>query len=283
MRVQARDHLGRKSEIPWVRVYSPGRSRSATEGWYVVYLFDALGTTVHLTLTQGSTHVINGEYRPRPRRELRLRVDWARNVLADQLVTAFSYPVDAIPAETVLERDLAHMLSMLSALYLEVDLPGEPSPEVADAIAASERSAGRRGGQGMRLTAAEKTAIEQRAVTVASKHLRGLEYRVEDVGARESYDLAATRGDERLFVEVKGTTSRWGPDSEVILTRNEVLLHEREYPNTMLAVVSSIALRRGTASTAPTASGGTLHVVHPWRVVRENLTPLTYRYLVDER
>ncbi|MEV0678197.1 DUF3578 domain-containing protein [Actinosynnema sp. NPDC050436] len=307
LQVQARDHMGRKSEIPWVRVYSPEHSRSATEGWYVVYLFDAYGTSVHLTLMQGSTHVVNGEYRPRPDSELRLRVDWARTALADHLevrldrvddftlpsrkrklgqayeagmVTAFSYAVGAIPEETVLERDLAHMLSMLSALYLRVDLPGEPSPEVADAIVASERSAGRRSGQGMRLTAPEKSAVEQRAVAVAAGHLRELGYRVRDVGARESYDLDATRGEEHLFVEVKGTTSRWGPDSEVILTRNEVELHEREYPNTMLAVVSSIALERGPT---PSASGGTLHVVHPWRVVRENLTPLTYRYLVDER
>ncbi|CCH34796.1 DUF3578 domain-containing protein [Actinosynnema sp. NPDC047251] len=307
--VQARDHIGRKSEIPWVRVYSQDHSPSATQGWYVVYLFDAYGTNVHLTLMQGSTHVVNGEYKPRPRRELKVRVDWARNALADQLevrldrvdslalpsrkrklgaayeaatVTAFTYPAGAIPDESVLEHDLAHMLAMLSTLYLRLDVPGEPSPEVADAIVAGERSAGRRTGrgQGMRLSAPEKTAIEKRAVKVVIEHLRAEGYQVKDVGARESYDLDATRADEHLFVEVKGTTSRWGPDSEVILTRNEVDLHLREYPNTMLAVVHSIALKRGDE---PAASGGTLHVVHPWRVVEENLTPLTYRYLVDER
>ncbi|WP_433265206.1 MrcB family domain-containing protein [Actinosynnema sp. CS-041913] len=309
IQVKARDHTGRKSEVPWVRVYSAGRSPSATTGWYLVYLFDAPGTNVYLSLMQGATQWVNSEYRPRPKADLRLRVDWARRALADELVVrldrvdhialgarkaklgpayeagtvaAFKYPVGAIPDESVLERDLAYMLSVLSTLYQRVDtaldLPGELSPEVADAIVAGERVAGRRGGgQGLRLSVPERLAVEHRAVLLATEHLRGLGYRVEDVGATKPYDLDAKRGDEHLFVEVKGTTSTWTDRSEIILTGNEVELHEREYPNTMLVVVSGIALDRDTDP--PTASGGILRVVHPWRITRERLTAVTYRYL----
>lgn len=309
LEVEARDATGLKSEIPWARVYSASRSPSATRGWYLVYLFDAPGTKVYLSLMQGATRWVNGEFRARPRADLRLRVDWARTALADQLrvrfpafddialgarkshlgpayeagsVAAFEYRLDALPDEPVLEQDLAYLLGVLSELYQRVDaaldLPGEVSPEVADAVVVGERAAGRRRvGQGLRLSAVERMAIERRAVQVAVGHLSGLGYRVKDVGATESYDLDARRGDERLYVEVKGTTSTWGPDSEIVLTRNEVELHEREYPNTMLVVVSSIALdRRGDE---PQASGGILHTVHPWEINPDRLTAITYRYL----
>ncbi|WP_239564373.1 MrcB family domain-containing protein [Saccharothrix algeriensis] len=309
LKVTARDHTGRKSEIPWVRVHSAGRSPSATVGWYLVYLFDAPGANVYLTLMQGATQWVNSEYRPRPRQDLRLRVDWARRALGEELevrfdrldrialgsrkaklgpayeagtVAALQYPVDAIPEESVLEEDLAYMLSVLSTLYQRVDtaldLPGELPPEVSDAIVAAERAAGsRRHGQGLRLDAGERLAIERRAVLLATEHLRVNGYRVKDVGAQESYDLDARRADEHLFVEVKGTTTTWTPTSEIILTRKEVELHEREYPNTMLVVVSGIALDRSTDP--PGASGGVLHVVHPWRIARERLTAVSYRYV----
>lgn len=309
LEVEARDATGLKSEIPWARVYSASRSPSATRGWYLVYLFDAPGTKVYLSLMQGATRWVNGEFRARPRADLRLRVDWARTALADQLrvrfaefddialgarkshlgpayeagsVAAFEYRLEALPDETVLEQDLAYLLAVLSELYQRVDtaldLPGEVAPEVADAVVTGERAAGRhRSRQGLRLSAAERVAVERRAVELAVEHLKGLGYRVKDVGATESYDLDARRGDERLFVEVKGTTSTWHPDGEIVLTRNEVELHEREYPNTMLVVVGSIALDR--AGESPRASGGVLHAVHPWQIARDRLTPITYRYL----
>src|SRR5689334_21034250 len=40
---EGRDGTGRKTEIPWLRIYSASRSPAATEGWYVVYLFSAEG------------------------------------------------------------------------------------------------------------------------------------------------------------------------------------------------------------------------------------------------
>ncbi|MEJ2856475.1 MULTISPECIES: MrcB family domain-containing protein [unclassified Saccharothrix] len=308
LQVEARDATGLKSEIPWARVYSAGRSPSATKGWYLVYLFDAPGTKVYLSLMQGTTQWLNGEFRARPQADLRLQVDWVRNALAKELsvrfaefddialrarksqlgpayeagsVAAFEYTLDALPNETELESDLAYMLAVLSDLYerldTAIDLPGAVAPEVADAVVVGDRAAGRRrSGQGLRLNAAERVAIERRAVELAVEHLNGLGYRVKDVGAIESYDLDARRGDEHLFVEVKGTTSTWGEDSEIILTRNEVELHQREYPNTMLVVVSSIQLDR--SGDPPTAQGGILHAVHPWQLDPDRLIAITYRY-----
>jgi hypothetical protein len=310
LKVEARDATGLKSEIPWVRIYSASRSGSATEGWYVVYLFGASGDNFHLSLMQGTTRWVNGEYQPRPYRELRERVAWARRVLAQRLearsdlveeislnarrsplgasyeagtVAAFTYVRDMIPTEELLERDLRFLVSVLGQLYVEVDRdltqPGELAPEVTDVMTAADPTANRRtSGQGFRLSVSERLAIEKRAVEVARDYLVSLGFKVKDVSATRPYDLHATRRDEQVFVEVKGTTS---VGHEVILTKGEVELHEREHPHTMLIVVSSIQLDR--EANPPTASSGELSVVHPWSIERARLTPIAYRYELPPR
>lgn len=310
--VEARDATGLKAEIPWVRVYSASRSPSATRGWYVVYLFGAQGDRVYLSLMQGTTRWENGEFQPRPQPELRQRAQWARDVLAARLrarpdlvevialkarksklgkayeagtVAAFEYSSEDLPSDEVLSGDLTFLVGVLSDLYRlapqAIDLPGEMPPEIADAVVAAERSAGKaRRGQGLQLDQAARVAIERRAVAVATKYLADEGYAVTDVGATESYDLDARRGEQRLYVEVKGTTTVWSSDSEIILTKNEVDLHLREHPNNMLLIVSRIVLDRSAAP--PSASGGELKVVHPWQIAPANLKPVTYRYLVAD-
>ena len=56
----------------------------------------------------------------------------------------------------------------------------------------------------LRASAAERVAIEKRAVDLTTAYLIRQGFNVLDVGATESYDLDATRGDEQIFVEVKG-------------------------------------------------------------------------------
>ncbi|MFC6089808.1 protein NO VEIN domain-containing protein [Saccharothrix lopnurensis] len=177
-----------------------------------------------------------------------------------------------MPSDEVLEADLRFMVSLLGRLYAL----GAPSPEVEEAVSAVARAAGRRGtgsGQGFGLSHAERLAVEAHSVAMACDHLRAQGYEVRDVGARESYDLDATRGDEHLFVEVKGTTSA---GAEVVLTHNEVLLNAEHHPDTMLIVVAGVELDR--AAVPPTAGGGVLRVAHPWSVDPADLTPVAYRY-----
>lgn len=309
--VEARDHTGNKSVVPWARVYSASRSDSATKGWYVVYLFGAQGDSVYLSLMQGTSEWRNGEFKRRPLEGTRLRAQRARGVLSTRLrsrpdlveqialkapkhtlgpayeagtVAAFEYPLDALPSEEVLRNDLTFLASVLSHLYEIAPLVGladDVAPEIVDALVTADRSAGKvRRGQGLLLDSAERVAIERRAVAVATEYLTGEGYDVTDVGATESYDLDARRGEQRLYVEVKGTTTVWTSASEIILTKREVELHLREYPDNMLLIVSSVVLDR--SATPPSASGGELRVIHPWRIVQPNLTPVSYRYLVAE-
>src|SRR5215469_17265426 len=62
--VEGRDGTGRKTRVPWVRLYDPRFSPSATEGWYVVFLFAADGSAVFLSLNQGTTKFLNGSFVP---------------------------------------------------------------------------------------------------------------------------------------------------------------------------------------------------------------------------
>ena len=303
---EGRDGTGLKSQIPWARTYSRGRSPSATEGWYLVYLFEASGSRVYLSINQGTTRWYKGEFRPRPVSDLAARAKWARDVLKPEIeasnnlsyemdlrgstqlgrayqagnVSSIEYLRDDVPTEKVLAADFDRMLGLLVTLYEDEEntllVPGDPAPELIDALVFADDAAGKRRTHGRnRLTGAERKAIEQRAVDVTTEHLRQLGYTVKDVGLTHSYDLDARIDGSRLFVEVKGTVSA---GEEVILTRNEVTLHQTDPKQSMLAVVRDILLDR--TGMEPIASGGRLRTIYPWVLSDDDLTPLSHQYQI---
>jgi hypothetical protein len=79
--VEGRDGTGRKTRVPWIRVYSKSRSPSATSGWYVAILFAADGSAVFLSINQGTTSIEAGGFKPSAADLLEARVKWARQVL----------------------------------------------------------------------------------------------------------------------------------------------------------------------------------------------------------
>jgi len=80
--VEGRDGIGPKTELPWVRFHDKTLSPRATQGWYVVYLFSALGDRLHLSIGHGSTKWTGVQFDPRPEDELRGMASWARDVIA---------------------------------------------------------------------------------------------------------------------------------------------------------------------------------------------------------
>ena len=131
-------------------------------------------------------------------------------------------------------------------------------------------------GQGFGLSAADRLAVEHRAMDVVRTHFVDDGWSVKDVYKWKSYDLEASResGVER-HIEVKGTTG--GPES-VFLTKNEVRWARSHPTQSVLAVVHGIALDR--EETPASAVGGSLHLVHPWEITDAALTAIAYRYLV---
>ncbi|OBK18592.1 protein NO VEIN domain-containing protein [Mycobacterium asiaticum] len=170
---------------------------------------------------------------------------------------------------------------LLDRLGLSVSQPGTSSPsspEVLETFAAVETvSHPRRKFGGQRFTAAEIKAIELRAVQLTREHFENaLGYTTEDVGATQSYDVHAMKGDEIVKIEVKGTTTA---GEAVVLTRNEVKLHLAEHPNNAFALVRNIVLDRSTDP--PSATCGELELVMPWELDLSRLEPIAYTYRIS--
>ena len=112
------------ADVPWIGVYNANITTTATEGYYIVYLFDAEMTKVHLTLAQGTTKV---------------REEFGRNthdaltrfagVMRDRLPEAkgrFSPSAIALHGSSTLAKDYEPSIA-LSASY---DVGNMPTDEV---------------------------------------------------------------------------------------------------------------------------------------------------------
>ena len=113
------------------------------------------------------------------------------------------------------------------------------------------------------------------AVSLAKDHFAMAGYsKIEDVGSYESFDLKVQKDNETLFVEVKGTTLN---GDSIVLTRNEVDLHLKVFPNNALFLVTQITLHKGDNLKA---SGGVIEVISPWKIAKENLSVIAYTYRI---
>ncbi len=132
-------------------------------------------------------------------------------------------------------------------------------------------------GQGFGLSAAERKTIENYAMKISIEKMKNDGWTVLDVSKYKDkgYDLFFKKGNEKIYCEVKGTT---GNKTRIILTRNEVLAAENNYPNGALFIVSGIYLNR--SKTPPEASLGKLTELYNWKIDNSKLTPISYYYLI---
>lgn len=152
---------------------------------------------------------------------------------------------------------------------------GEPvssfEPELLTEAAGAARS-GLRGGQGFLRSAGARRAVETRAMAVAESILANQGWAAENVSTRRCYDFHCRRGDETLYVEVKGTT---GAADQIQLTAGEVAFAARNRPQMMLIVVTGVALAEQGGE--PVATGGLAHILSPWAPDPGDLDPISYR------
>jgi 5-methylcytosine-specific restriction enzyme A len=73
---------GNWAAVPWISVFDPAITTSATDGYYVVYLFQSEQPIVHLSLNQGTT-TVREEFGARAREVLRDRADLMRKRITD--------------------------------------------------------------------------------------------------------------------------------------------------------------------------------------------------------
>ena len=297
--VGSSDGQGNKVPTPWVRFHSDSMSPSPRDGYYSVIHFKCDGSGIYFTLGCGSTSI--SDHSILKPSEIAKKIRIARNALATKYgeLKGFSDQIELgakgklsksfeqataiakfVSVDELDEVDLTDILSDLAiylrTIYEDVQSTGvdlseadQAQIDIEKAIRPARR---RRSSQGYGLNAKEKRAVELRAMEVADQWLKENGYSTKDTSANQSYDIQATLGKTKIFVEVKGTTS---PEPNAILmTANEVELHRKEKGHTALAVVSSIKLTKGEI---PTATGGTLDMQIGWDIDDWNIQPTAYR------
>jgi len=151
---------GNWAAVPWISVFDPAITTSATRGYYVVYLFHASEPVVHLSLNQGTT-VVREEFTSRAREILRDRAELMRKRVADFAqplpvtdITLGSdtrlpgdyvaghalgktYRLDALPTENDLRTDLQTMVRAYRALTYRggIDADVESQSDVGEEFA----------------------------------------------------------------------------------------------------------------------------------------------------
>jgi 5-methylcytosine-specific restriction protein A len=148
---------GNWAAVPWISVFDPAITTSATRGYYVVYLFHAHEPVVHLSLNQGTT-AVREEFAGKAREVLADRAEFMRKRVAEygtllpvQTIElgsnarlpgdyvaghalGTSYTLDALPTEAALRTDLQNVVRAYRALTFRGGIEGdvEPQAELAD-------------------------------------------------------------------------------------------------------------------------------------------------------
>ena len=295
------DGIGRKTEAPWVRLFSKAMSPNPREGFYVVFHFSADGSAVFITVGCGSTIWSGGDLRPVSDDELLKRTSWARSVIEqrwktiapfiDEIALGAKAPLPKtfekataialrIPVEKLDSTDLDAILygacERLGEIYLaQLDQRdvSQGDQDANDVIAIARPLKTQRNRQGMGLTGPERKAVELRAMSLAVEYLTSNGYQCKDTSSTESFDLLATLSGVSIKVEVKGTTSDLC--DSVMMTKNEVDLHKSEQGNTGLIIVSKIRLNRDAVE--PTASGGNIEPMLGWDINQWLTEPIAFQ------
>lgn len=288
--VEGSDGIGRKTEAPWVRLYSKAMSPTPREGFYVVIHFSADGSACFFTVGCGSTVWSGGALSPISDEQLKAKTSWARSVVEQRWRTLAPFTdvialgaraslprifekatvvARRISVESIDDSDLEGLLfaaaERLSAIYLAQFDQRDVAPGDQDALmlAAIVKPLRRRTrAQGIGLTAPERKAVELRAMFLAIQFLQSAGFTCDDTSAVESFDILAQRDGQALKIEVKGTTSELC--DSILMTRNEIELHRREKGRTGLLIVSRIQIDR--SGVVPSASGGVVESLMHWDI-----------------
>src|SRR5262245_29383655 len=130
---------GNWAAVPWISIFDPAITTSATRGYYVVYLFHASEPVVHLSFNQGTT-AVREEFGARTREILSDRANLMRKRVQDFAgalpakaidlgstarlpgdyvaghALGASYTLDALPGEATLRGDLQAIVRAYRAL-----------------------------------------------------------------------------------------------------------------------------------------------------------------------
>lgn len=152
----------------------------------------------------------------------------------------------------------------------------EPADDEDTLIETVQDARARARGQGFSVSPEVRMAVEQHAMRQAEDYFRTQGFQVEVLG--KPYDLRCVRGDELLYVEVKGTST---DGEEVLLTPNEVAFARQNASRMVLFVCAGVEVQR--TGVAVETSGGTVRLLRPWNVDDGLLIPLGFTYALPKQ
>jgi len=117
-----------------------------------------------------------------------------------------------------------------------------------------------------------RSRIELAAMQAATAYFVNQGYAVDDVSSTMPFDLHCQRGNQTLYVEVKGTTGR---GDKIILTSGEVRFAREHASSMVLFVLSGIIVNHGEAE------GGSRRLIVPWELNENLLEPMSFWYRLD--
>lgn len=163
--------------------------------------------------------------------------------------------------------------------FVRLEGRGTAVESVEEAVLeAVELAQSKSGGQGFGLTKEERRAIEKHAMDRVVQVLEKQGYQVDDVSSNSPYDLCCRQdGKVKLYVEVKGTR---GLPKRLFLTSGEVRFAQANPSQVMLMIVHSITVDQARK---PTASGGIVKTLFPWRIRQDALAPIAYEYRLSTK
>jgi len=131
-------------------------------------------------------------------------------------------------------------------------------------------------GQGFGLSAEQRRAVELRAMSIVENMYIADGWAMENTSNTHPFDFMALRGNQRRFIEVKGTTGR---GETIVLTHGEADHAKKHSDKMALVVVAGIVLTETEGTWM--ANGGQVSVhFHPWSPEPERLLATEYRYSV---
>jgi hypothetical protein len=303
LKVEGKDGIGRKTQAPWVRIFSESLSPSATTGFYLVMHFSTDGKSCFVTIGCGASRWDSekGDLVEHSDVEIKSKVDWALGIfsrtgmstsyLSDKIDIGSNYSLPkSFEKATVLckrhelttinEEELvesiSYTLKLLAVLYDHCsqlsDLPQSEiiRSEIQNIVDPIRKNPNFRQGYG--LSGIERKAVELRAMVVTYEHLSKLGYKLQDTSLNKPFDYLAILGEETIKVEVKGTTSEM-VDS-IMMTSNEVNLHTIEAGTTALAIVRGIKfVERGDSAKC---DGGEIEYLYPWDIEKWTISPTAF-------
>ncbi len=299
--VDASDGIGNKTELPWVRFCSKEMSPKPTDGFYVVLHFSTDGSGVNIAVGCSSSKFHNGYSIVLPPEDLAKRTEWARRMVLEdrgsldpftdsndfgarlrlpksfQDASALVKKIDYNEInDRVVREHLVQAAQMLRTIYSAQRQGRELSPAdqtELDILSITRPTSTIAKSQGFGLTAKERKAVELQAMAMAEDWLREHGYKPKDTSDKKPYDFEAKKGEDVIFVEVKGTTS--DAAEAIAMTHGEVAFHRGKKGQTALIIVTNIRLEKD--GTSPKASGGILEPLIGWNIDDWSLQPTAYR------